>query len=234
MKRSKARNKESENRALYQQFLNLERDWASFKQSNKPLNFPQISAKSDSSSTTTLDFFKLLENSPRSLMSSLQNNKSPLGGLNWQVKKNDLAVEEIIRDRRTALASGKLKGRCLFGESDEKSSITTTSQEVISEDEICSDCLVLLRENMDGKNNTNSCSPTSSFSTEKASKDHEIRMVEGDHKASVNLLERKNWRYGTCSWLLVMVIFAISVSAFTQGIFFIAGEQVEEVIPLPT
>lgn len=243
------RSKESENRALYQQLINLEKDWDTFKRSNKSLNFPQISEKSDSSSTTTLDFFKLVEKSPRSLMSSLQNNKSPLEeeGVNWKVlkKKNDLVVEEIIRDRRTALASGKLKRRRLFGEiSDEKSCITTTttttSNEVISEDEISSDCIVL-HEKMDGnKNNENvgndsliSCSSTSSFWTEKASKDGEIRMIEDNHRAAINLLERKNWRYRTCLWLLVMAIFAITVSVFSRSSFLIAGKQIE-VIPLPT
>ncbi|XP_016484138.1 uncharacterized protein LOC107804721 [Nicotiana tabacum] len=165
MKRSKGRKKESENEALYKQFRNLEKDWDNFKRSNyKPQNFPQISANSDSS-ISTLDVFKLLENSPRSLMSSLQDSESPLEErLNSKVKKNDLAVEEILRDRRTALASGKLKGRRLFEENEEE--------------EICSDCLGLLKQ-MDGNDSLISCSSTSSFATEKESKDREIRMVEG-------------------------------------------------------
>ncbi|PHT53895.1 hypothetical protein CQW23_08357 [Capsicum baccatum] len=235
--------KESANRALYQQLINLEKDWAIFKRSNKP-HLPQITAKSDSSSTSTststsLDFYKLLEKSPRSLMSSLQNNKSPIGeeGVSWQLKKkNDLVVEEIIRNRKTALASGKLKGRRLFGDiSDEKSSIatTTTSQEVISENEVCNDSVVLLgnknTENV-GDDSLISCSSTSSFSTEKASEDGEIRVIEGNERAPMNLLERKRW----CLWLLVMAIFAITLSAFTQGSFLIAEMEVEEVIPLPT
>ncbi|KAF3645935.1 hypothetical protein FXO38_19411 [Capsicum annuum] len=228
--------KESANRALYQQLINLEKDWAIFKRSKKP-NLPQITAKSDSSSTSTsLDFYKLLEKSPRSLMSSLQNNKSPIEeGVSWKLKKkNDLVVEEIIRDRKTALASGKLKGRRLFGDiSDEKSSITTTttSQEVISENEVCNDSVVLLgnknTENV-GDDSLISCS-----STAKASEDGEIRMIEGNERAPMNLLERKRWRYRTCLWLLAMAIFAITLSAFTQGSFLIAGKEVE-VIPLPT
>ncbi|KAF3675222.1 hypothetical protein FXO37_05994 [Capsicum annuum] len=228
--------KESANRALYQQLINLEKDWAIFKRSKKP-NLPQITAKSDSSSTSTsLDFYKLLEKSPRSLMSSLQNNKSPIEeGVSWKLKKkNDLVVEEIIRDRKTALASGKLKGRRLFGDiSDEKSSITTTttSQEVISENEVCNDGVVLLgnknTENV-GDDSLISCS-----STAKASEDGEIRMIEGNERAPMNLLERKRWRYRTCLWLLAMAIFAITLSAFTQGSFLIAGKEVE-VIPLPT
>lgn len=226
------------NRALYQQLINLEKDWDNYKRSNKSLNFPQISDKSDSCSTTitTLDFFKLLEKSPRSLMSSLQNNESPFGeeGVNWRVvkKKNDLFVEEIICDRRTAIASGKLKGRRLFGEiSDEKSSITTdtsTSQE--------SDCIVLHEnnENVDS-DSLISGSSISSFSTEKVSKEHEIRMIEGNHRAPVNLLERKERRCRTCLWLLVVIIFAMVVSVFTRGICLMIGigKQVEVVL-VPT
>lgn len=231
------RSTESENRALYQQLINLEKDWDIFKRSNKSLNFAQISAKTVSSctTTTTLDLFKLVENSPTSLMSSLQNSKSPLEeeGVTW----NDLAVEEIIRDRRTALATGKLKGRRLFGElSDEKSCITTTSTTSQEDDSL------VLHEKIDGnKNNENvgtdsliSSSSTSSFSTEKASKDGEIRMIEDNYRAVVDLLERKNRRYRICVWLLLMVIFAIIVSAFSQGVCSIAGKQVEDVVPLPT
>uniref|UniRef100_A0A3Q7G365 Uncharacterized protein n=1 Tax=Solanum lycopersicum TaxID=4081 RepID=A0A3Q7G365_SOLLC len=227
------------NRALYQQLINLEKDWDNYKRSNKSLNFPQISDKSDSCSTTitTLDFFKLLEKSPRSLMSSLQNNESPFGeeGVNWRVvkKKNDLFVEEIICDRRTAIASGKLKGRRLFGEiSDEKSSITTdssTSQE--------SDCIVLHEnnENVDS-DSLISGSSISSFSTEKVSKEREIRMIEGNHRAPVNLLERKERRCRTCLWLLVVIIFAMVASVFTRGICLMIGigKQVEEVVLVPT
>ncbi|CAN4087913.1 unnamed protein product [Withania somnifera] len=225
------RSKESENKALYQQLIKLEKDWASLKRSNKPLNFPQISAKSDTSSTaTTLDFFKLLEKSPRSLMSSLQNSKSPLQeeGVKWKVKKkNDLVVEEIIRDRKAALGSGKLKGRRLFGEiSDEKSSITT-SQEVISEDEICSHCVVLRKQMDDNKNNEIVGDDSLIFCLSL-----EIRVIEGNQRASVNLLEQKSWRYRNCLWWPVIAIFAITISAFIQGICL--GKEVEEVIPLPT
>lgn len=47
----------------------------------------------------------LLDNSPRNLMSSLQHRRSPLdGGGAWKVRYNDLAVEEILRDRKAALS----------------------------------------------------------------------------------------------------------------------------------
>lgn len=52
-------------------------------------------------------------------------------GLVWKVRNNDLAVQEILRERRAALASGKLKGRRLFKGS--------PSEEVEGED-ICNEC----------------------------------------------------------------------------------------------
>lgn len=46
-------------------------------------------------------------------MSSLQNRKSPSDRV-LRVKNCNVAVEEILRDRRAAIMSGKLKGRRLF------------------------------------------------------------------------------------------------------------------------
>ncbi|CAI9767376.1 unnamed protein product [Fraxinus pennsylvanica] len=56
-----------------------------------------------------------MKNSPRGLMSALQYRRSPSDGLIYKVKKSDYTVEEIIRDRRAAIKSGKLKGRQLLG-----------------------------------------------------------------------------------------------------------------------
>ncbi|PSS07656.1 hypothetical protein CEY00_Acc18008 [Actinidia chinensis var. chinensis] len=75
---------------LLQQYNNLQQDWKTFKKSSQP----KPMAKK----------FSLLENSPRSLMSSLQH----------RVRSNDAAREEILRDRKAAIESGKLKGRRLF------------------------------------------------------------------------------------------------------------------------
>ncbi|KAJ6869262.1 hypothetical protein NC651_034117 [Populus alba x Populus x berolinensis] len=60
---------------------------------------------------------KLLYNSPSDLKSSLQHGRSPPGGGGggaWKFKNNDLAVDEILKERREAIESGKLKGRRLF------------------------------------------------------------------------------------------------------------------------
>ncbi|KAJ7957223.1 putative Transmembrane protein [Quillaja saponaria] len=48
-------------------------------------------------------------------MSSLQQRSlPPLEGGIWKVRTNDLETEEIIRERRAAIETGKLKGRRLF------------------------------------------------------------------------------------------------------------------------
>nr|POE58362.1 hypothetical protein CFP56_08898 [Quercus suber] len=58
-----------------------------------------------------------LDSSPRSLMSSLQQRPSPPEGA-WKVRTNDLVMEEIRRERKAVIESGRLKGRRLF-EADE-------------------------------------------------------------------------------------------------------------------
>lgn len=47
-------------------------------------------------------------------MSSLQHRRSPSDEVAWKVRNNDLAVTEVLLDRRAAIESGKLKGRRLF------------------------------------------------------------------------------------------------------------------------
>ncbi|KAJ6760963.1 hypothetical protein OIU79_025746 [Salix purpurea] len=60
---------------------------------------------------------KLLYSSPSDLESSLQNGRSPPGeggGGARKVKSNDMVVDEILKERREAIESGKLKGKKLF------------------------------------------------------------------------------------------------------------------------
>ncbi|GFQ06644.1 hypothetical protein PHJA_002808400 [Phtheirospermum japonicum] len=97
--------------ALIQQLKNLEVEWKSLQ---KPMsrNNPRTRS-SDSSILTSFDQL-LLEKSPRSLMSSLQHMTSPNLLLRVRNSSCDVAVEEILRDRRAAVMSGKLKGRRLF------------------------------------------------------------------------------------------------------------------------
>ncbi|XAR50350.1 hypothetical protein NMG60_11004645 [Bertholletia excelsa] len=87
---------------LHQKFRILQQDWETFKQSND--SKPRGSLRRYPTKTTAIaNAFKLLDNSPRSLMSYLQNTSS-----------HDAAREEIIKERRAAIESGKLKARRLF------------------------------------------------------------------------------------------------------------------------
>lgn len=101
---------------LQEQFMNLQQDWESYKQTNPNTKRRSYSTNSSSSNTMAKTLDQLLDNSPRHLMSSLQQRMHPSEGDNWNV--NDLAVEEIRRDRREAIESGKLKGRRLFEEAE--------------------------------------------------------------------------------------------------------------------
>lgn len=96
--------------ALFEQLKNLEKDWETINKQSK-LRRRCSMGSSDSIFTS----FLVMENSPRCLMSALQYRRSPSDGLIYKVKKSDYAVEEIIRDRRAAIKSGKLKGRQLLG-----------------------------------------------------------------------------------------------------------------------
>lgn len=58
----------------------------------------------------------LLVNSPRTITSSLPASDEVK---TWKVRTNDLAVMEVLQERRAAVESGKLKGRRLFEEYDE-------------------------------------------------------------------------------------------------------------------
>ncbi|XVF54714.1 hypothetical protein PTKIN_Ptkin05aG0203300 [Pterospermum kingtungense] len=93
-------------------FKNLEHEW----------NFIKKRPETGSSKMgkTTLEGVLLEYNSQRKLMSSLQHRTmSPPSmeeAVAWKVRTNDLAVEEILNERRAAIESGKLRGRRLFEE----------------------------------------------------------------------------------------------------------------------
>ncbi|KAL3631730.1 hypothetical protein CASFOL_024714 [Castilleja foliolosa] len=96
---NKSRKAES-NAALIQELNNLELEWQTIQKSMSSRNKPR----------TSFDEL-VLEKSPRSLMSCLQNGTSSPRPKNSSC---DTAVEDILRDRRAAITSGKLKGRRLF------------------------------------------------------------------------------------------------------------------------
>lgn len=100
---------------LHQQFLNLQQEWLSFKQSNpiRTRTFKRCYDHLSIKSNLMVETLTLLENSPRNLMSSLQRGPSPSEGAMWKVIKttNDSAVDEVIRDRREAIERGAMKGK---------------------------------------------------------------------------------------------------------------------------
>lgn len=97
-----------EHAALIQELEDLEDVWKSLQKSRprKCLEIP--------SSTITASSHHLFQTSPRTLMSSLQHKKPRL----LRLKNCSNAVQEILMDRRTAISSGRFKGRQLFGEED--------------------------------------------------------------------------------------------------------------------
>ncbi|KAL6584308.1 hypothetical protein OROMI_003597 [Orobanche minor] len=122
MKRSsKAESKEAgKYAALIQQFLNLEIEWKILKDSRRGRNKPDASDNISSSILLAYSDRAVMDKSPRGLVSYLQHRKSP--SLSRVVRNCDLVVEEILRDRRAAIISGKLKGRRLFQKSEEEDS----------------------------------------------------------------------------------------------------------------
>ncbi|KAF5730964.1 hypothetical protein HS088_TW19G00567 [Tripterygium wilfordii] len=68
----------------------------------------------DSSNANVVTILQLLDKSPETLVSSLQQKRSPSSDRAGKVRNNDWLVEEILRERRVAIDSGRLKGRRLF------------------------------------------------------------------------------------------------------------------------
>lgn len=102
---------------LEDQFLHLERVWESYKRSQNPLS-PHRYFDPPSSSTSIVEGLRLLEDSPRALMASLQRGaSSPPSRLPLRLTRRhyDVAAEEVVNDRRAAIQRGRLKGcRRLF------------------------------------------------------------------------------------------------------------------------
>ncbi|EEF51757.1 uncharacterized protein LOC125369803 [Ricinus communis] len=107
MERPTRKGKDTEAK-LQQQYKSLQEKWYSIKQSKL-----RTLRRSLTDSRTIDRGLYFLDNSPRKLMSLLQHRRSPSGGA-WKVRNNDLAVVEILRERKAAIKSGKIKGRRLF------------------------------------------------------------------------------------------------------------------------
>ncbi|OMP08367.1 hypothetical protein COLO4_06540 [Corchorus olitorius] len=112
---------------LHQIFEALEQEWDFIKQRPE---------RSSSRSSKMIKNLRLLNTSPRQLMSSLQDrSSSPTeGSVGWKMRTNDLAVEEILTERRAAIETGKLKGRRLFVEEEEEGAAAEVGK-TLGEDE---------------------------------------------------------------------------------------------------
>ncbi|XVE54464.1 hypothetical protein DITRI_Ditri03aG0083500 [Diplodiscus trichospermus] len=115
MERSSIDEEETDDQKLHLLLKNLEQEWNFIKKRPEKTQY----RSSTGSSSKMVKTLGLLDNSPRKLMSSLQHITSPASEeVAWKVRTNDLAVEEILKERRAAIESGKLKGRRLFEEED--------------------------------------------------------------------------------------------------------------------
>ncbi|KAB2053615.1 hypothetical protein ES319_A12G199900v1 [Gossypium barbadense] len=95
---------------------NLEHEWDFIKKRPEKILY-RTSTGSSTKMIKTLG--SLNQNSPRELIMS-----PPLDEVAWKVRTNDLAVEEILRERRAAIESGKLKGRRLFEDDEDVNEVS--------------------------------------------------------------------------------------------------------------
>nr|KYP69516.1 hypothetical protein KK1_008707 [Cajanus cajan] len=118
MKSFQQKGKETEE--LHQRFKKLELEWQTFKES-KP---------------TKVSGYKhtILKPHKRELMFNFQQQESPEEAWKNMTRTKDMAVQEILQERREAIESGKLKGRRLFHspEEGETEGNVTRSHEVRS------------------------------------------------------------------------------------------------------
>nr|DAD30519.1 TPA_asm: hypothetical protein HUJ06_009370 [Nelumbo nucifera] len=123
---------------LQQQFKNLEQEWHSYnyKRPNRERLYPH----SAEAKSTTNNILQLSETSTKNVISSLRHRNSPSEG-GRKVRKNDLVLKEILRDRRVAMESCKLMGRSLFDALEDASKMGCRG-----EDEICSVCSSVLNQ----------------------------------------------------------------------------------------
>ncbi|KAG7952141.1 hypothetical protein I3843_12G044500 [Carya illinoinensis] len=102
---------DGDNIKLHQKFEVLEQEWESYVQSI-PRTVRRYSTDNSVAMAKAVD--QLLDSSPSNFISSLQQKWSPPKGGHWKIRTNDLAAEEMLRERRLVIESGRLKGRRLF------------------------------------------------------------------------------------------------------------------------
>lgn len=185
---------------LTQQFKHLQREWDSFKQAN-PQTFRRRSSISKDARSVIMDF-RVLNGSPRNLVSSLQENGDSSAELEESWTQS--AAEELRRERRAAIQSGKLKGRRLFED----------SPEVVSE-------LINAAERDSSSPVACSCSSDSSLSLENVERE----------KLDGSLKEKRLMAFMGCLAivLMVFVLGIITVSCFSGH-----DREGDELILVPT
>ncbi|XP_021900658.1 uncharacterized protein LOC110816672 [Carica papaya] len=190
---------------LHQQFKHLQRQWDSIKHP-KPRTLRRISSQPSTNIVTAL---RLLENSPRSLMSSLHHCRSPSSEEEtaWKVSHRDFAIEEIIRERKAAIQTGKLKGRRLFEAEKDVTELSSFSSSIpISSSSSSSSSLC--GDRVDQKQLAMAAQEERGFG----------RDVDGDR----------------ARWVVVMGLFLIALIGIISIRSFSGGHGVAEVILVPT
>lgn len=240
---------------LQKQFMNLQQDWDSYKQSNPRAK--RRHSTNSSSFTMVKNLDQLIDTSPRHLMSSLQHGLSPSQG-EWRVRTNDLVVEEIRRERRAAIESGKLKGRRLFEAEECETEMCFGGTEGIwcggnglaQESEVRS----VSFDDSDGDDDDGSgkskeiavcfqgCSKTSSSSSSSLSDEDVEREVEIEARMKLVSVEEKRVANknegGNGRRCMAMIMPWLAIALLGFAIFFIRGFagylNVDEVVLVPT
>ncbi|KAL5862601.1 hypothetical protein ACOSQ3_000115 [Xanthoceras sorbifolium] len=240
---------------LDQLLKDLEEEWDSIKQSKR-----RALHRYPTDSNIIIETFQLMDKSPRNLMSSLQQRSWSPDESAWKVRNNDLAVMEILRERRAAIESGKLKGRRLFEEpegvteagSGERESLCIIGWNSLNQDsEVRSACSYDSDDEKEGNIGgseeevlpaySDRCSYSSSNSTSLCG-EIEIaeREVKEEEKVLVAEVKEKTSVSGgkwmaALRWIFVVliIVYAVVLGAMSMRSFFGYKDE-DEVILVPT
>lgn len=230
---------------LDQLLKDLEEQWDSIEQSKR-----RALRRYSTDSSIIGETFQLMDNSPRSLMSTLQQRWSP-DETAWKVRNNDLAVMEILRERRAAIESGKLKGRRLFQEptEGERESLCSSGWNGLNQDSemrsVCSYDSDDDEEGIIGGSHEEELLPVSSdrysYSSSNSTWHCEIaERQEVDEGEKILLaLEEENVSVGGIKWMgglrwIVVVLTACAVLCTITIRSFLGYKHEDEVILVPT